>query len=88
MGTNMYPASALLSQTKDESIMALPVDELIEKADGFAGVFPGMHLTSILFLSHHVNILPSDPTVFNIIYYQSTSMRLSSGCKQGSIFVG
>ncbi|OAY52718.1 ATPase 9, plasma membrane-type [Manihot esculenta] len=40
MGTNMYPSSALLGQTKDESIAALPVDELIEKADGFAGVFP------------------------------------------------
>lgn len=41
MGTNMYPSSALLGQIKDENISALPVDELIEKADGFAGVFPG-----------------------------------------------
>ncbi|KAE8648914.1 ATPase 11, plasma membrane-type [Cucumis sativus] len=40
MGTNMYPSSALLGQNKDESISGLPVDELIEKADGFAGVFP------------------------------------------------
>lgn len=40
MGTNMYPSSALLGQHKDESLAALPVDELIEKADGFAGVFP------------------------------------------------
>ncbi|XP_050234126.1 ATPase 9, plasma membrane-type [Mercurialis annua] len=40
MGTNMYPSSALLGQHKDESISAIPVDELIEKADGFAGVFP------------------------------------------------
>ncbi|GAV68989.1 LOW QUALITY PROTEIN: hypothetical protein CFOL_v3_12491, partial [Cephalotus follicularis] len=40
MGTNMYPSSALLGQVKDESIVALPIDELIEKADGFAGVFP------------------------------------------------
>ncbi|KAH1254805.1 ATPase 11, plasma membrane-type [Glycine soja] len=40
MGTNMYPSSALLGQDKDESISALPIDELIEKADGFAGVFP------------------------------------------------
>jgi len=44
MGTNMYPSSALLGQDKDESIAALPIDELIEKADGFAGVFPGMLL--------------------------------------------
>ncbi|KAJ6732135.1 CALCIUM-TRANSPORTING ATPASE [Salix purpurea] len=40
MGTNMYPSSSLLGQDKDASMAALPVDELIEKADGFAGVFP------------------------------------------------
>ncbi|KAE8731639.1 Plasma membrane ATPase [Hibiscus syriacus] len=40
MGTNMYPSSSLLGGDKDSSIAALPVDELIEKADGFAGVFP------------------------------------------------
>lgn len=40
MGTNMYPSSSLLGQDKDANIAALPVDELIEKADGFAGVFP------------------------------------------------
>ncbi|CAL1399918.1 unnamed protein product [Linum trigynum] len=40
MGTNMYPSSALLGEHKDESIATIPVDELIEKADGFAGVFP------------------------------------------------
>ncbi|KAI3858962.1 hypothetical protein MKW98_028695 [Papaver atlanticum] len=40
MGTNMYPSSALLGNNKDESIAVLPIDELIEKADGFAGVFP------------------------------------------------
>ncbi|XP_073011165.1 plasma membrane ATPase isoform X1 [Typha latifolia] len=41
MGTNMYPSSSLLGQHKDASLEAIPVDELIEKADGFAGVFPG-----------------------------------------------
>ncbi|GAA0144677.1 primary active transporter [Lithospermum erythrorhizon] len=40
MGNNMYPSSALLGQNKDKSIIALPVDEIIEAADGFAGVFP------------------------------------------------
>nr|XP_027082091.1 plasma membrane ATPase 1-like isoform X2 [Coffea arabica] len=40
MGTNMYPSSFLLGDHKDESVAALPIDELIEKADGFAGVFP------------------------------------------------
>lgn len=40
MGTNMYPSSSLLGENKDESFSALPIDELIEKADGFAGVFP------------------------------------------------
>jgi len=41
MGTNMYPSATLLGQDKDANIAALPVEELIEKADGFAGVFPG-----------------------------------------------
>lgn len=41
MGTNMYPSSALLGQQKDESIAVLPLDDLIEKADGFASVLPG-----------------------------------------------
>lgn len=41
MGSNMYPSSSLLGDHKDESIAALPVEELIEQADGFAGVFPG-----------------------------------------------
>ncbi|KAL0429748.1 UNVERIFIED_CONTAM: Plasma membrane ATPase 4 [Sesamum radiatum] len=40
MGTNMYPSSSLLGQHKDETISELPVEELIEMADGFAGVFP------------------------------------------------
>ncbi|KAF9587112.1 hypothetical protein IFM89_039672 [Coptis chinensis] len=39
MGTNMYPSSSLVGRSRDES-EALPVEELIEKADGFAGVFP------------------------------------------------
>lgn len=41
MGTNMYPSSSLLGEGKDEATAVLPIDELIEKADGFAGVFPG-----------------------------------------------
>ncbi|XP_010539423.1 PREDICTED: ATPase 2, plasma membrane-type isoform X2 [Tarenaya hassleriana] len=40
MGTNMYPSASLLGQDKDPSIASIPVEELIEKADGFAGVFP------------------------------------------------
>lgn len=43
MGTNMYPSSSLLCDKKDGDIAVLPVDELIEQADGFAGVFPGEH---------------------------------------------
>lgn len=48
----MYPSSALLGQDKDESIAALPVDDLIEKADGFAGVFPGMFLHYLFHLMY------------------------------------
>ncbi|XP_042374705.1 ATPase 6, plasma membrane-type-like isoform X3 [Zingiber officinale] len=39
MGTNMYPSSTLLGD-KNADISGLNIDELIEKADGFAGVFP------------------------------------------------
>ncbi|THU54509.1 hypothetical protein C4D60_Mb10t25860 [Musa balbisiana] len=39
MGTNMYPSSTLLGE-KNDDVGGLPIDELIEKADGFAGVFP------------------------------------------------
>ncbi|MCL7023621.1 hypothetical protein MKW94_025444, partial [Papaver nudicaule] len=39
MGTNMYPSSSLLGHNRDDH-EALPVDELVEQADGFAGVFP------------------------------------------------
>jgi hypothetical protein len=32
---------------KDESVVTLPIDELIEKADGFAGVFPSYYFLKI-----------------------------------------
>ena len=51
MGTNMYPSSALLGQNKDEATASIPVDDLIEKADGFAGVFPGEHCIASFFFS-------------------------------------
>ncbi|XP_052875953.1 plasma membrane ATPase 4-like isoform X1 [Gossypium arboreum] len=51
MGTNMYPSSALLGQNKGDTIDTIGVDELIEKADGFAGVFPGMFM--FIFLNHY-----------------------------------
>lgn len=40
MGANMYPSASLLGHHKDPNLEAIPVDELIVKADGFAGVFP------------------------------------------------
>ncbi|KAK9207584.1 hypothetical protein WN943_017873 [Citrus x changshan-huyou] len=49
MGTNMYLSSSLLRESKDETNSALPIDELIEKADGFAGLFPDMLLDSLKF---------------------------------------
>ena len=36
MGTNMYPSTTLLG----DKVNGMHIDELIEKADGFAGVFP------------------------------------------------
>ncbi|XP_020257001.1 ATPase 10, plasma membrane-type isoform X1 [Asparagus officinalis] len=55
MGTNMYPSSSLLGCDKDEND-ALPVDELIEKADGFAGVYPEhkYEIVKILQEKHHI----------------------------------
>lgn len=41
MGTNMYPSSSLLGHNNNNEHEVIPVDELIEMADGFAGVFPG-----------------------------------------------
>jgi H+-transporting ATPase len=40
MGTNMYPSSTLLGDNASDAA-GIPIEELIEKADGFAGVFPG-----------------------------------------------
>ncbi|KAM5573040.1 plasma membrane ATPase 1 [Rosa sericea] len=40
MGSNMYPSSSLLGENKNGLDASLQIDELIENADGFAGVFP------------------------------------------------
>ncbi|KAK2391370.1 plasma membrane ATPase [Trifolium repens] len=39
LGTNMYPSSSLLGDNKDQ-LGSVSIDDLIENADGFAGVFP------------------------------------------------
>ena len=59
MGTNMYPSSALLGQNKDEATASIPVDNLIEKADGFAGVFPGEHCIVVFFSVNYTAYLIS-----------------------------
>ncbi|RYR58531.1 hypothetical protein Ahy_A05g024350 [Arachis hypogaea] len=51
MGTNMYPSSSLLGQSKDAAVSSLLVDELIEKDDGFARVFPSR---DNIYLSMHL----------------------------------
>jgi hypothetical protein len=87
MGTNMYPSSALLGQSKDGSLESLPVDELIEKADGFAGVFPGTApLRAYLFwLCNAASVKLNYVAFVNLIHVmQSTSMRSSRGCKRRS----
>lgn len=74
MGTNMYPSSSLLGHNNDEH-EAIPVDELIEMADGFAGVFPGHnHYTTLI--SKKFAVI-SDPICFFLSpMLQNTSMRL------------
>lgn len=46
----MYPSSALLGQGKNSANLEVPIDELIEKADGFAGVFPGISLLTLILI--------------------------------------
>jgi hypothetical protein len=70
MGTNMYPSSALLGQNKDATLEALPVDELIEKADGFAGVFPGESNTYKYSCRYIKNLL-----LMGLFVAQNTSTR-------------
>lgn len=83
MGTNMYPSSSLLGQCKDESIATIPVDELIEKADGFAGVFPGNDI--VIFMQKY---LPFCKLLGNSKFWvlQSTSMRLLRSFRGGNTF--
>ena len=50
-GNQYVSSSVLLGHHKDESIVALPVDELIEKGDGFADVFPGNVYILVAFYS-------------------------------------
>ncbi|KAG6390948.1 hypothetical protein SASPL_148694 [Salvia splendens] len=83
MGTNMYPSSSLLGQDKDESIAALSVEELIENADGFAGVFPDIVLTEPG-LSVIINAVLTSRAIFQrmknyTIYAVSITIRIVFG---------
>ncbi|XP_057754513.1 plasma membrane ATPase 1-like isoform X1 [Arachis stenosperma] len=64
MGSNMYPSSSLLGESKD-NFASVPVDDLIENADGFAGVFPGKYN------SNHRKALIQILVYFLIIYVPS-----------------
>ncbi|KAK9082117.1 hypothetical protein Syun_031705 [Stephania yunnanensis] len=64
MGANMYPSTSLLGEQKDGSIPTLPIDELIEKADGFAGVFPGWRYYFSLLLEFSDITMPMVRTIF------------------------
>ncbi|VVB04488.1 unnamed protein product [Arabis nemorensis] len=70
-GTNMYPPSALLG---DESIVALPVDDLIEKAD--AGIIFVTRSRSWSFVEH-----PGMWLVFAFILAQLVATLIASLCK-------
>nr|GEX53700.1 P-type ATPase [Tanacetum cinerariifolium] len=44
VSVNMYPSSTFLGDHKNNFVAGLPADKLIEKVDGFAGVFLGNHV--------------------------------------------
>ncbi|KAK0594212.1 hypothetical protein LWI29_022679 [Acer saccharum] len=57
MGTNMYPSSALLGESKDESSSALPVDDLcldICCSESFGSLI--FHLSSPFLMYYHEHI--------------------------------
>ncbi|XP_013594020.1 PREDICTED: ATPase 2, plasma membrane-type-like isoform X1 [Brassica oleracea var. oleracea] len=64
MGTNMYPSSALLGNHKDPALANIPVEDLIEQADGFAGVFPGYYLLLFLIVSMQTWLVTLDLSFF------------------------
>ncbi|KAH9304376.1 hypothetical protein KI387_008780, partial [Taxus chinensis] len=74
MGVNLYPSSALLGGAKDESIVALPIDELIEKADGFAGVFPVKMTGTLLSLVKNVCLREGITQVLDATSLTQTTM--------------
>ena len=52
----MYPSSSLLGDNKDDHNPDMPpVDELIENADGFAGVFPGTLINMSYLISQQIS---------------------------------
>ncbi|GKB10523.1 4-coumarate--CoA ligase 2 [Tanacetum coccineum] len=51
----MHPFSSLLGGNKDASLVAFPIEELIEKSDGFVGFFP---FTDSLTSSNATMIIP------------------------------
>ena len=77
MGTNMYPSATLLGQDKDASIAALPVEELIEKADGFAGVFPGSYSCTNSLLSSYYNFFASPYVLWKFVVADNGGFVLS-----------
>lgn len=60
MGTNMYPSTTLLGEKgghANSDVAGMPIDELIETADGFAGVFPGDYIIEELILCTELFII-------------------------------
>jgi hypothetical protein len=55
-------------QNKDESLASLPIDELIEKADGLSGVFPGTTMQIACFLLLMFDKLYNSSTSIGSIY--------------------
>ena len=86
----MYPSFALLGSDKDESIATFPINELIEKDDGFAGVFPGeqqLSFTSIFLGFLFKVFLPTLTFIHSILSFLCTTVYIITFFLQMGMFI-
>ncbi|PRQ51277.1 putative proton-exporting ATPase [Rosa chinensis] len=83
MGSNMYPSSSLLGENKNGLDASLQIDELIENADGFAGIFPGNvgYELALQFANGWFANPQSEHDSYHFIFGTMVCLLLESKCK-------